>query len=68
MHKTTLLVDDKKVDRVKKVLGTRGLRQTVDRALDEVLAYDARRREVERLRMMRGIDLNRPKVMDEAWR
>lgn len=68
MGKTTLDVDDAKVEAAKQVLGTRTLRDTVDRALDSVLAADTRRRTIERLRRMEGLDLDKPEVMDAAWR
>lgn len=68
MAKTTLDVDDAKVEAAKQVLGTRTLRDTVDRALDSVLAADTRRRTIERLRRMDGLDLDKPEVMDAAWR
>ena len=68
MSKTTLEVDDAKVEAAKEVLGTRTLRDTVDRALDSVLAVATRRRTIERLRRMDGLDLDKPDVMDAAWR
>ena len=68
MQKTTLVIDQVKLRRVRKVLGTKGIRDTVDRALDEVLALDARRRLVEKLRTMNGLDLDDPDVMTGAWR
>ena len=68
MHKTTLMIDDAKLRRARKVLGTKGIRDTIDRALDEVLALDARRRLVERLRTMKGLDLDNAEVMAGAWR
>jgi hypothetical protein len=68
MHKTTLVIDDAKLRRVRKVLGTKGIKDTIDRALDEVLALDARRRLVEKLRTMDGLDLDDPDVMAGAWR
>jgi hypothetical protein len=68
MHKTTLLIDDAKLRRVRKVLGTKGIKDTIDRALDEVLALDARRRFVQKLRTMKGLDLADAKVMAGAWR
>ena len=68
MAKTTLDVDDAKVEAAKQVLGTRTLRDTVDRALDSVIAADTRRRTIERLRRMDGLDLDKPEVMDAAWR
>lgn len=68
MHKTTLVIDDVKLRKVGKVLGTKGIRETIERALDEVLALDARRRLVEKLQTMKGLDLDDPDVMDKAWR
>lgn len=68
MHKTTLVLDEAKLRRVRKVLGTKTIKDTIDRALDEVLALEARRRLVERLRTMRGLDLDRPDAMAGAWR
>jgi hypothetical protein len=49
-------------------LGTKGIRDTIDRALDEVIALDMRRRFADRLRAMEGLDLDDSDVMDRAWR
>jgi len=68
VHKTTMMLDDAKLRRARKVLGTKGIRDTIDRALDEVLAVDARRRLIERLRTMKGLDLENAEVMGKAWR
>jgi len=68
MHKTTLLVDQAKLRRVRKMLGTTGIKDTIDRALDEVIALDGRRRMVEKLRKMDGLDLSDDRVMAAAWR
>ena len=68
MRKTTLTIDDDLVRRAANVLGTGGLKATVDAALQEVVAADARRRFVERLRVMRGLDLDQPDIMAGAWR
>lgn len=68
VHKTTLLVDDKKLERARKILGTKGIKETIDRALDEVVALASRRRALGRLKTMDGLDLDDPEVMDEAWR
>jgi Arc/MetJ family transcription regulator len=67
-HKTTIEVDESLVERAASILGTRGLKATVHRALEEVVASEARRRLVERLRAMDGLDLDKPEVMAEAWR
>lgn len=68
MHKTTVVVDDRKIARARKILRTTGIRDTLDRALDEVLALEARRRSLDRLRRMDGLELDRPEVMAKAWR
>lgn len=69
MHKTTLVVDDKKIARARKLLGTKGIRDTIDRALDEVLLLESRRKMVEQLRTMEGLDERVLRnVRKEAWR
>jgi hypothetical protein len=65
---TTLAIDQRKYTEVKAVLGTSTLKETVDRSFDEVLVRAARMRSVERLRKMEGIDLDKPSVMERAWR
>lgn len=68
MRKTTLMVDDELVRRAAEVLGTRGLKATVDRALEEVVAAATRQRFLTRLTEMRGLELNDEDVMASAWR
>jgi Arc/MetJ family transcription regulator len=68
VHKTTLEVDEDLVARAGAILGTRGLKATVHRALEEVVAREARRRFAERLQTMQGVDLDNPEVMKQAWR
>ena len=68
MHKTTIEFDEELFERARHILGTRGLKATVQRAFEEVLALDARRRLIERLQRMEGMDLDRPDVMAGAWR
>ena len=68
MRKTTVEVDDELVARAGAVLGTRGLKATIHRALEEVVARQARLRLVERLRTMEGLDLDDAEVMRRAWR
>ncbi len=62
------MLDDAKLRRARRILGTKGIRDTIDRALDEVLAVDARRRLVEKLRTMKGLDLDNAEIMAKAWR
>jgi len=54
-NKTSMIIDRAKAEKVRKVLGTRTLAGTVDAALDEVLALDARRRLLDRIRREGGI-------------
>jgi Arc/MetJ family transcription regulator len=65
---TTIEIDETKLAGVKRVLGTRTLRETVDRSFDEVLARAAREKSITRLRKMEGLDLDKPSVMANAWR
>ena len=48
--KTSMVIDRKKATQAKKILGTRTLAETVDRALDEVIRLEARRRLLHRIR------------------
>lgn len=68
MSKTTVEVNDTKVDEVRQVLGTRTLKETIDRAFDTVLANVATERLIRRLQRMDGLDLADPAVMESAWR
>jgi Arc/MetJ family transcription regulator len=68
VHKTTIEVDEELVDAASAILGTRGLKATVQRALEEVVAYDARARFVDRLQIMQGLDFDNPDVVAQAWR
>jgi Arc/MetJ family transcription regulator len=68
VRRVTLRLDGEKLARVQRELGTRGPQQTVDRALDEILALAARRKLLERLKTMKGLDLNKRSVMAGAWR
>ena len=47
MHRTTLVIDQRKLAKARKLLGTKGIKDTVERALDEVIAYAARAKAVE---------------------
>lgn len=48
--KTSLVIDREKVAEAREILGTNTLAETVDAALDEVVALAARRRLMERIR------------------
>jgi len=55
-RRTSIEIDDEKLGRVQGVLGTSGLRDTVEAAFDEVLRSALRRRLADRLRTGEGID------------
>jgi Arc/MetJ family transcription regulator len=68
LRKTTLMIDDELLAEVGAILGTSGIKETVDAALHAVLVAEARRRVVEQLVGMDGLDLDNPEVMAQAWR
>lgn len=68
VRRTTLIIDDSRLAEAQRALGTKGIKDTIDRALDDAIAGDAGRRFVRRLQTMDGIDLDNPDVMDKAWR
>ena len=65
---TTIEIDEAKLTDVKAILDTTTIRETVDRSFDEVLARAARSSSIARLQRMEGLDLDKPAVMDKAWR
>jgi Arc/MetJ family transcription regulator len=68
VRKTTIEVDEALVEQASAILGTRGLKATVQRALEEVVARELRMQFFERLKTMEGLDLDKPEVMSQAWR
>ena len=50
--KTALNIDTDKVQRAAEVLGTKGTTATIDAALTEIIARDARARLLERMRTL----------------
>jgi Arc/MetJ family transcription regulator len=67
MNKTTIEFDPAKRDAVASVLGTKGLKATVDAAFDAVLRQHAGR-ELVRLAQEGGIELTNEEVEGRAWR
>ena len=68
VHRTTVVLDQRKLARARKLLGTKGIRETLEAALDEVIALEERKKAVEQLRTLDGLDLDDPDVMAKAWR
>jgi Arc/MetJ family transcription regulator len=69
VRRTSIDIDDEKLAAAQRVLGTVGLKDTVERAFDEVVRVDLRRRLAARLRTGDGIDRNAD-VLDasRSWR
>ena len=67
-RKTSFNVDFAKVERAKKLLGTATLTDTVDAALDEVIARQRRSELVDLLFENEAIELANAEVMADAWR
>ena len=66
-RKTSIAIDEDLAAAARKVLGTHNLKDTVERALREVLRAQARRDEAAALGEMRGMDLDNPDVMAKSW-
>jgi Arc/MetJ family transcription regulator len=61
-------IDDELLDEASSVLGASTMKEAVNRSLEAVVIAARRRRHAERLSTMRGLDLDKPKVMSGAWR
>lgn len=68
MTKRLIEVDDDKLDRVRVLLGTQTLKDTVGAAFDEVVALDRRRRELLAERGVEPGGLADPAQRQAAWR
>ena len=68
MTKRLVDIDDELLELASAVLGASTMKETVNRALGEVVAASRRRRHADRLATMEGLELNKPKVMSRAWR
>ena len=68
MKKTSVVIDDRLLEQVQDLLGTRSIRDTIDRALREIVRNEARRQEIAALSEMDGLDLANEEIMAGAWR
>jgi Arc/MetJ family transcription regulator len=53
--KTSMVIDREKMAEAQKILGTRTLAETVDKALDEVISLESRRRLLRRIEREGGL-------------
>jgi Arc/MetJ family transcription regulator len=65
MRRTTLDIDDEMLIRAREVLGTHGIKDTVDEALREVVRREAGARIIGWLK--ENEDLRNPEIMERAW-
>jgi Arc/MetJ family transcription regulator len=56
MRRTSIELDEELLEQVQGVLGTSGIKETVERAFQEVLRADLRRRLADRIRNGEGIE------------
>lgn len=66
LRRTTIMVDDELLSHARDALGTKGLKDTVDRALEDAVRASRRRRLAERLESGDGFD--RSLLSDESRR
>jgi len=64
-RKTTLEIDDDKLERAAELLGTTTLKETIDRSFDAVIAAAARQWLIDYFSQPN--DLGDPEVMRQAW-
>lgn len=67
-RKTSFAIDPAKVEAAREVLGTKGLTDTVDAALDEVVKRRRRQELLQLLSDPTAFELSNPDVMHGAWR
>lgn len=69
MRRTSIELDEEQLTHAQRVLGTTGVKDTIERAFDQVLRADLRRRLAERIRSGEGIDRG-DEILDESrrWR
>lgn len=67
MRRTSIVINEDQLSRAQRVLGTTGVKDTIDRALEEVLRADLRRRLAERIRSGEGIERSE-KILDASRR
>lgn len=68
MTKRLVDIDDRLLEEATKILEVDTMKDAVNGALRETVALAQRRRRLERLRTMDGLELDDPEVMAGAWR
>jgi Arc/MetJ family transcription regulator len=65
MRRTTLDIDEDMLSKAREILGTKGVKDTVDEALREVVRREAGRRLIAWWK--ENEDLHNPEIMGRAW-
>jgi Arc/MetJ family transcription regulator len=65
VRRTTLDIDEDMLGKAREILGTRGIKDTVDEALREVVRREAGKRLMVWYR--ENEDLHNPEIMERAW-
>lgn len=65
VRRTTLEIDEDMLAQAREILGTKGVKDTVDEALREVLRREAGERLIEWYK--ENEDLHNPEIMERAW-
>ena len=68
MTKRLVDIDDELLEEASAALGAATMKEAVNRSLESVVLAARWRRHGERLETMKGLDLDKPKVMAGAWR
>ena len=61
-------IDDELLEQASSILGASTMKDTVNRSLEAVVLADRRHRHADRLEAMKGLDLDKARVMSGAWR
>ena len=67
-RRTLVEIDPDLLDAAKTALGTTTIKDTVDRALREVVRAQVTAEHLRDMRSLEGLDLDDPEVMAQAWR
>ncbi len=68
LRKTSVEINEELLAAVKRILATKTVKETIEKAFIEILRAKARREEVEALSAMSGMDLADSEIMARAWR
>jgi Arc/MetJ family transcription regulator len=67
-RRTLVEIDPDLLDAAKSFLGTTTIKETIDRALREIVRVQVTGEHLRHMRTLEGLDLDDPEVMAQAWR